>query len=199
MLFRSPYHAYAAELKQLVQQPLGALRPSPSSVRIAGIVAQLRTQTSRRGKMAFVILDDGKEQCEVAIFNETFDACRHILREDALLVAEVKVTQRMGDDGQIQSLRIVAESLHDLAGARRKWARSLKIACNGSSSTEHLLALLTPFRSSATGAAAIILNYQNRSSSGDIELGGDWRVNLDDRLLDGLRERFSAENVQIVY
>jgi DNA polymerase-3 subunit alpha len=194
-----PYHAYAEELKRLVQQPLGALRPSPTTVRIAGIVAQLRTQASRRGKMAFVILDDGKDQCEVAIFNETYDSCRHMLREDALLVAEVKVTQRMGDDGQVQSMRIVAETLHDLAGARRKWARSLKIACNGSGSAEHLLALLTPFRSTATGAAAIVLNYQNRSSSGDIELGGDWRVNLDDRLLEGLRERFSPENVLVVY
>jgi len=194
-----PYHAYAVELKQLVQQPLGALRPSPTSVRIAGVVAQLRTQTSRRGKMAFVILDDGKDQCEVAIFNETFDACRHILREDALLVAEVKVMQRTGDDGQLQSMRIVAESLHDLAGARRKWARSLKIACNGSSSAERLVELLTPFRSGASGSAAIVVKYQNRSSSGDIELGSDWRVNLDDRLLESLRERFSAENVQVVY
>ena len=194
-----PYHAYAVELTQLVQQPLGALRPSPTSIRIAGVVAQLRTQTSRRGKMAFVILDDGKDQCEVAIFNETFDACRHILREDALLVAEVKVMQRTGDDGQMQSMRIVAESLHDLASARRKWARSLKIACNGSSSAERLLELLTPFRSGASGAAAIIVKYQNRSSSGDIELGSDWRVNLDDRLLESLRERFSAENVQVVY
>ena len=194
-----PYRAYAMELRQLVQQPLGLLRPSPTSIRIAGVVAQLRTQTSRRGKMAFVILDDGKDQCEVAIFNETFDACRHILREDALLVAEVKVMQRTGDDGQIQSMRIVAESLQDLAGARRKWARSLKIACNGSSSAERLLELLTPFRSGASGAAAIIVNYQNRSSSGDIELGSDWRVNLDDRLLESLRERFSPENVQVVY
>ncbi|HEV2606808.1 MAG TPA: DNA polymerase III subunit alpha, partial [Xanthomonadaceae bacterium] len=194
-----PYHAYATELTQLVQQPLGTLRPSPTTIRIAGVVAQLRTQSSRRGKMAFVILDDGKDQCEVAIFNETFDAYRHILREDALLVAEVKVMQRTGDDGQVQSMRIVAESLHDLAGARRKWARSLKIACNGSSSAERLLELLTPFRSGASGAAAIIVNYQNRSSSGDIELGSDWRVNLDDRLLESLRERFSPENVQVVY
>jgi DNA polymerase-3 subunit alpha len=194
-----PYRAYAVELAQLVQQPLSALRPSPTTIRIAGVVAQLRTQSSRRGKMAFVILDDGKDQCEVAIFNETFDAYRHIIREDALLVAEVKVMQRTGDDGQIQSMRIVAESLHDLAGARRKWARSLKIACNGSSSAERLLELLTPFRSGASGAAAIIVNYQNRSSSGDIELGSDWRVNLDDRLLESLRERFSPENVQVVY
>ena len=194
-----PYHAYAMELTQLVQQPLSALRPSPTTIRIAGVVAQLRTQSSRRGKMAFVILDDGKDQCEVAIFNETFDAYRHILREDALLVAEVKVIQRTGDDGQLQSMRIVAESLHDLAGARRKWAHSLKIACNGSSSAERLLELLTPFRSGASGAAAIIVNYQNRSSSGDIELGSDWRVNLDDRLLESLRERFSPENVHVVY
>ena len=107
--------------------------------------------------------------------------------------------QRSGDDGQMQSMRIVAESLHDLAGARRKWARSLKIACNGSSSAERLLELLTPFRSGASGSAAIVVKYQNRSSSGDIELGSDWRVNLDDRLLESLRERFSAENVQVVY
>jgi hypothetical protein len=58
---------------------------------------------------------------------------------------------------------------------------------------------LTPFRSGASGAAAIIVNYQNRSSSGDIELGSDSRVNLDDRLLESLRERFSPENVQVVY
>jgi DNA polymerase-3 subunit alpha len=185
------------ELTRLVQQPLGALRPSPTTIRIAGVVAQLRTQTSRRGKMAFVILDDGKDQCEVAIFNETFDTYRHILREDALLIAEVKVMQRTGDDGQLQSMRIVADSLHDLAGARRKWARSLKIACNGSSSAERLLELLTPFRNGV--GAPIVVNYQNRSSSGDIELGSDWRVNLDDRLLESLRERFSPENVQVVY
>jgi DNA polymerase III subunit alpha len=193
-----PYNAYAAELKHLVQQPLGVLRPSASTIRIAGIVAQLRTQTSRRGKMAFVILDDGKDQCEVAIFNEVFDAHRHILREDALLVAEVKVMQRTGDDGQVQSLRIVADSLHDLAGARRKWARSLRIACNGSSSAQNLLELLTPYRIQ-NGGAPIVVRYQNPSSSGEIELGSEWRVNLDDRLLDGLRDRFSSENVQVVY
>jgi len=59
--------------------------------------------------------------------------------------------------------------------------------------------LLTPFRNGAGVGAPIVVNYQNRSSSGDIELGSDWRVNLDDRLLESLRERFSPENVQVVY
>ncbi len=191
-----PYHAHAQELAQLVQYPLGALKPGQATVRVAGVVAQLRTQASRRGKMAFVTLDDGKDPTEIVIFNETFDTYRHLLREDTLLVAEVRVMQRLGEDGTLQGLRIVAESLHDLAGARKKWARLLKISCNGSSSAQTLLTILEPFRS---GTCPITINYQNGAAGGDIELGSDWRVNLDEHLLDGLRASFKPENVQVVY
>ncbi len=191
-----PYHAYAAELEPLVQCALGALKPSQIAVRVAGIVAQLRTQASRRGKMAFVTLDDGKDPTEIVVFNETFDTCRHLLREDTLLVAEVKVMQRLGEDGQVQSLRIVAESLHDLAAARKKWARSLKILCNGSSSAQRLFELIEPFR---RGTCPITIDYQNGAAGGEIELGSDWKVSLDEPLLDRLREALKPENVRVVY
>jgi DNA polymerase-3 subunit alpha len=163
------------------------------------VVAAIRTQSSRRGKMAFVTLDDGKDQAEIVVFNESFDAYRHLLREDALLVAEVKVMQRMervGEEGQSPGLRIVAESLHDLAGARRKWARMLKLECNGGSSAERLLTLIEPFRS---GSCPVTVHYRNASSGGEIELGDAWRVNLDDHLLHGLRDWLKPENVEIVY
>jgi DNA polymerase-3 subunit alpha len=191
-----PYHAYAAELGRLVQQPLGALKPTQTAVRIAGIIVQLRAQTSRRGKMAFVTLDDGRDQSEIVVFNETFDANRHLLREDAVLVAEVKVQQRVGDDGQIQGLRIVADAVYDLAGARRKWARALRLSCNGSSSAQRLFDLIEPFR---RGHCPVMINYRNQSSGGDIELGSDWRVNLDEHLLAGLREWLAPENVTVDY
>ena len=179
-----------------MQQRLGALAPTTMPVRIAGVVAALRTQTSRRGKMAFVTLDDGNDQAEIVIFNETFDAHRHLLREDALLVAEVKVMQRMSEDGQSQALRIVAESIYDLAGARRKWARMLRLACNGSSSAEALLKIIEPFKS---GRCPVMIAYRNASSGGEVELGEAWRVNLDDHLLVGLRDWLKPENVEIVY
>jgi len=194
-----PYHAVATELSRLVQQRLGTLQPTTSPIRIAGVVAAIRTQSSRRGKMAFVTLDDGKDQAEIVVFNESFDAYRHLLREDALLVAEVKVMQRMervGEEGQSPGLRILAESLHDLAGARRKWARMLKLECNGGSSAERLLTLIEPFRS---GSCPVTVHYRNASSGGEIELGDAWRVNLDDHLLHGLRDWLKPENVEIVY
>ncbi|HKW79535.1 MAG TPA: DNA polymerase III subunit alpha [Casimicrobiaceae bacterium] len=192
-----PYHAFAAELSRLAQQPLGALKASPSLIRIAGVVAQLRTQASRRGKMAFVTLDDSRDQAELVIYNEAFEASRHLLREDTVLVAEVKVQQRLGDDGAFQGLRIVADAVYDLPGARKKWARTLRLACNGSSSAQKLLELIEPFRSS--GQCPVTISYRNQASDGDIELGSDWRVNLDENLLAGLRDWLAPENVTVVY
>jgi DNA polymerase-3 subunit alpha len=191
-----PYHEYALELSSLVHVALGAIKPTSAPVRIAGVVTTLRTQTSRRGKMAFVTLDDGADTAEMVIYNETFDAHRHLLREDVLLVAEVRVQQRMNEDGQMQGLRVVVDALYDLPAARRKFARGLKLCCNGSASAERLLALLEPYRS---GPCPIIIDYQNRAAGGEIELPEAWRVKLDEPLLVQLREWLAPENVRVVY
>jgi DNA polymerase-3 subunit alpha len=191
-----PYREYAAELSSLIHVPLGAIKPTTAPLRVAGIVTTLRTQTSRRGKMAFVTLDDGKDPAEVVIYNETFDSHRHLLREDVLLVAEVRVQQRMNEEGQMQGLRIIVDALYDLPAARRKFARGLKLCCNGTSSAERLLALLEPHRS---GQCPIIIDYQNRAAGGEIELPAAWRVNLDEPLLAQLREWLAPENVRVVY
>ena len=102
----------------------------------------------------------------------------------------------MDDDGQMQGLRIIAEAVYDLAGARRKWARALRISCNGSSSAQRLFELLEPFR---RGHCPITISYSNQASGGDIELGSDWKVNLDEHLLAGLRDWLEPENVTVVY
>ena len=53
-----------------------------------------------------------------------------------------------------------------------------------------------PFR---RGHCPITINYQNQTAAGDIELGEDWRVNLDEHLLASLREWLKPENVQVIY
>ncbi len=191
-----PYNEYAAELASLIHVPLGAIKPTTVPVRIAGVVTTLRNQTSRRGKMAFVTLDDGKDPVEIVVYNETFDAHRHLLREDVLLIAQVRVQQRMNEDGMMQGLRIIADALYDLPAARRKFARGLKLCCNGSGSAERLLTLLEPYRS---GQCPIIIDYRNRAAGGEIELPEAWRVNLDAQLLAQLCDWLAPENVKVLY
>ena len=191
-----PYRAYADELDALVQQPLSSLKPTQTAIRIAGVVGQLRMQTSRRGKMAFVTLDDGKDQAEIVVFNEVFDAHRHLLREDQLLVADVKISQRMNEEGQLQGLRITAEALYDLPTVRRRFARGLRLSCNGSSSAQRLLELLEPHRN---GRCPITIHYANCTAGGDLQLGESWNVNLEEHLLASLREGLQPENVRVLY
>jgi DNA polymerase-3 subunit alpha len=156
----------------------------------------MRTQTSRRGKMAIVTLDDGAGSAEIVVFNETFDAARSLLREDQLVVAEARIMQRNGDDGQAQGLRVVADAVYDLAAIRKRYAKTLRIACNGGADAARLAELLGPFRN---GSCPIVVEYRNHGVGGELELPDGWRVNLDDPLLARLREWLAPENVRVVY
>jgi len=191
-----PFAGYAAELASLVRTTIAGLQPRQDRVLVAGIVTALRVQASRRGKMAFVTLDDGHGSAEMMVYNETFDAVRTLLREDQLVIAEVKVTPRMTEDGEMQGLRIIAENVFDLATLRRKHAKALRIACNGNASAATLAEILAPHR---PGDKSIIVAYRNERVSGEVQLSADWRVNLDDALIDRLREWLAPENVQVVY
>ena len=191
-----PFAAYAVELAPIVRIALSNLQPRNDRVLVAGIVTSLRVQASRRGKMAFVTLDDGKGRAEIIVYSETFDAARGLLREDQLVVMEVRAMQRTGDDGEAQGLRIIAESVHDLASVRKRFAKGLRLACNGNASADRLAEILAPFR---PGPLPIVVRYLSDRVGGEVELPESWRVTPDDALIDCLREWLAPENVQVVY
>ena len=191
-----PFNAHAAELSGIVRTSLSNLQPRSEHVLVAGIVTALRVQTSRRGKMAFVTLDDGKGRAEVMVYNETFDTARTLLREDQLIVMEIRVMQRMSDDGEAQGLRIIAENIYDLGAVRKRWARGLRIACNGNAAADRLEEILGPFR---PGKLPVTIRYANERVGGEIELPEGWRVTLDDALIERLSEWLAPENVQVLY
>ncbi len=191
-----PYRSHAAELAPLVRTTLANLVPTRETVRLAGIVTALRVQTSRRGKMAFVTLDDGEGSAEIVVFNETFDAARTLLREDQLVIVEARIQQRVTDDGQVQGLRVVAETLCDLATLRKRHAKALRIACNGAANADRLFELLSPFRN---GTCPIVVEYRNHGLGGEIELPEGWRVNPDDQLIAQLKDWLAPEDVRVVY
>ena len=131
------------------------------------------------------------------VYNEVFDSVRPLLREDQLVIAEVKVTQRMNEDGELQGLRVMADNVFDLATLRRKMARGLKLACNGNASAARLGEILQPYR---PGVTPVTICYRNERIGGEVDaVAEDWRVNLDDALLERLRDWLAPENVQVIY
>jgi DNA polymerase-3 subunit alpha len=133
---------------------------------------------------------------EIVVFNETFDASRALLREDQLVIVEARVMQRNTEDGQAQGLRVVAEAVYDLAAIRKRYAKGLRLACNGGADAGRLAELIAPFRN---GTCPIVVEYVNHGVGGELELPDAWNVNLDDPLLAQLREWLTPDNVQVVY
>ena len=117
------FWGFADEVRRFAKKQIADLVPSPNPVWVAGIVVSLRTQMTRRGKMSVMVLDDASGAVEVSIFNEVFERHRAIIREDELLVLQVKVSKDDYSGGQ----RVVAERVLDLVVARQEFGKRLRI------------------------------------------------------------------------
>ncbi|MDO8596478.1 MAG: hypothetical protein Q7R45_07625, partial [Sulfuricaulis sp.] len=122
-----------------------------------------------------------------------------IIVEDAVLVIEAKVRNVRrggGEEAEAVFMRINAEKIFDLSAARNRYARGVRLTCNGQSSAQKLKELLAPYRN---GPCPVSVVYHNHDASCEIELGETWRVNLNDNLLQSLAAWLSEDNVKIVY
>jgi DNA polymerase-3 subunit alpha len=187
-----PFNAYRAELAALASTPLADLAPQPSSALIAGIVASLRTQSSRRGKMAILTLDDVTARLDVTVFSELYDSNRAWLKEDQLVLVEGRVSH----DDYTGGVRVTADKLYDLASARNHFAKRLRVEFNGQANAEKLIEILTPYRQ---GACPVAITYKNGAACCELELGEAWRVSLREELLQSLKGWLQEGSVEIEY
>ena len=193
-----PFNEYADELAAFVKRRLDKLAAQRDPVLMAGIVISTRTQMTRRGKMAIVLLDDATKQVEVSVFNELWEAERAKIREDELLLVEGKVQ----NDDYTGGLRVTADRLLTLGEARGRYAKMLRLAMNGGSrdgDAQRLQRLLAPHRGMAGGGCLVRLSYRNSEAEAEIPLPENWRVRLDEALLISLRDWLEPENVQVSY
>ena len=175
-----PFEADRAALRGLADRPLKDVKPQPGQQIMAGIVSAVRTQMTRRGKMAAVTLDDGQGQVEVAVFNELYEAHRPLIKEDALLILVGKAAA----DAYSGGMRITADDVMDLDGARTRFATQLRLALDDRPDARRLVDSLAPHR--LQSGCPVHLTYRNDAASCDLLLGGAWRVRLSDELLAAL-------------
>ena len=161
-------------------------------VLVAGIVAGMRIQQTRRGRMAIVALDDGSAQVELNLFNEIFEANRPWIREDELLVVRGKASL----DEYSGNVRVSGEELFDFASARSHFAQQLALRCNGNASIAQLKSLFAPYRE---GKCPVQIHYRNEDATCQLRLGEAWQVTLHDDLLRDLRMLLREENVKVIY
>jgi DNA polymerase-3 subunit alpha len=123
-----------------------------------------------------------------------------LLKEDQLLFVEGRVS----NDDFSGGLRVNARRLFDLAAARGAYASQLRLSCNGQADAIKLRELLAPYCKQARKqedirGCPVQIDYRNQDARVELSLGEEWRVELRDELLHGLRSWLSEENVKILY
>ena len=195
-----PFNAFKGEVRRFVRRTLAQIEPSRDLTMMAGVVMEVRTKVGNRGKMAFVLLDDGTQPREVAVYSEVLDANRGKIVTDEVLVIEGKVSNDEFSGG----FRIIADKLLTLGEARSRFARALQLKLNGevgesggaAVTADRLQTLLTPFRD---GGCPVKVRYRNAVAEAELPFGDGWRVRLEESLLESLREWLPPEAVEVVY
>ncbi len=185
----------AAEVHQVVKLRLKDVSPQRETVLIAGIIVAVRTMFTKRGKMMFVTLDDKTDRLEVSVFNEVFERYAALLKEDHLVMMQVKVSK----DDYSGGVRIVADRVMDLARARASQASQLIINLD---MRDHVLDV-TGFKALLRQQVdeeglGVTVHAQIKGACADIKLGMDWRVVPSDDLLSNLRRLAAVSSVEMV-
>lgn len=193
-----PFWAYQKDLAPFVTTTLANLSAKEQPQLIAGIVSGIRIRMTARGKMAILGLDDGTTRIEAVVNAELLQQFQDLLKDDALVIVEGRVSNDEFSGG----LRVSTRKLYDLTMLRNSRANFLKISCNGQADSEKLKELLKPYCASAAetqSGCAIKVAYHNQVGQVELMLGEAWRVDLHDDLLRGLTSWLSRENVKILY
>jgi DNA polymerase-3 subunit alpha len=192
-----PFDYYRREIGSFVKYRLSELVPRTELVLLAGVIAEVRMQQTRRGRMAVITLDDGTARLEVTAFTELFEEKRDLLKEDRPVVIHGKVTEDQFSGG----LRVQAERIMDLSTARMRFARLMRLSLNGeaqgAAGAARLKKLLEPYRNG--GSCPVEIRYDNGKATVQMRLPEAWRILPDDRLLADLRGWLKPENVEVVY
>jgi len=192
------FDAWRDEVRRIVPSPLVRLEPMRDLQWMAGALSSVRTMMTRRGKMMFVVMDDGSAQIEVAVYAELMDKHRDRLREDQLLIVHGKVT----NDEYSGGVRIVADSLYDLQLAREARARALRIRLNGQADADKLRQMLHPYRAepdSGIPGTPVEISYMRNNFLCTVRLGEAWRVRMADTLLEQLGTWAKPDGIEVLY
>lgn len=189
-----PINLYKDELESIVTTSLRGI--TSGNVTVAGYIDTIRIRIGPRGRTADVRLDDQDTRIYVILYSEIYQKYSPMLIKDRLIIAKGEAKE---DDYYDTGYSIKIDKLFDLNQIRDSCAilrLSLDKDMIENGILESVKSLLTPCKKHLR---PIVIEYDSGTVKGEIDLGDDWKVEINDKLLDDLGSLLGVDNVRLEY
>jgi DNA polymerase-3 subunit alpha len=189
-----PIIKYEAELEGMIGARLKDIKIG-NNVRVAGYIHRMRTRSGRRGKMAEVLIDDKTARANVTVYSNVFQKCTNDLVKDQLVIIDGEVVE---DDFFTSGLAIIANDIYTLAQIRERANLRLRL-CKQGNFLEQMNLLKEALAPHCRGVSGVSVEYENEEGQCTLSLGEDWKISINDALLESLRHYLGKDNVHLDY
>ncbi|MEJ7931363.1 DNA polymerase III subunit alpha [Ramlibacter sp. AN1015] len=190
-----------AEVRRFVRRSIDDLIDSREPQLLAGIVSDLRVINGQRGKLAIFKLDDKSAVIEATADEAVLNANRHLLKDDELVI----VMARQQPDRFTGGFRLSIQQVWDLASARCRFGKYLKVAVNGRAPDVRRMVREFPPQRDQSEQGELVrglpvrLALRREQAVAELQLGEEARFFPSDAALASWIAQADAGQAQIVY
>jgi DNA polymerase III subunit alpha len=191
----------ALEVRRFVKRKIEDLIDTREPQLLAGIVSDFRVINGQRGKLAIFKLDDKSASIEATADESVINANRNLLKDDELIV----VMARPQPDRFSGGLRLNVQQVWDLATARCRFGKFLRVAVNGHAPDIQRLLREFPARREQSEQGELVrglgirLAVRREQATAELQLGDDARFFPTDAALASWMAQADGGQAQIVY
>ncbi|HUR90347.1 MAG TPA: DNA polymerase III subunit alpha [Ramlibacter sp.] len=191
----------ALEVRRFVKRRIDDLIDTREPQLLSGIVSDFRTANLPRGKLAIFKLDDKSGVIEATADESVWNMHRNLLKEDELVIVMGKVQPDRFSGG----LRMSVSQVWDLATARCRFGKFLRVAVNGRAPDIKRILREFPPKREATEQGDLFrglpvrLAVKRDGAEAEIQLGEDARFFPSDAALASWIAQADQGAAQIVY
>lgn len=192
-----------AEVRRFVKRPLKDITESKEPQLLAGMVSEFKVINGQRGKLALFKLDDKTATLEASADEGLMHANKHTLKEDELVIVMARVqVDRFSGGG---ALRVNVQQMWNLAAARCRFGKYLRLTVNGSNPDVARILSEHPAQREATDHGEIVrglgvrMRVLREDIQAEIELGEAARFYPTDAAIASWAHQAYLGQAQVVY
>ena len=190
------------EIEKICGGTISDLNISSQIKRAGGFISLLNIRQGKKGRFAFVTLEDISGRLDVSIWADVFEQYRSSLKKGQVIIIEGEIEKDTFSSNEvIDAFKLSANKILTLDEARQQYCKCINIKVDSSSNRvgENIAKIKSLTNQGKASGTPVIISYLGENSSAELALPKEHNLLLDQQMVNDLEKAFGKENLELVY